>query len=97
MSVFVLVLLVGCGKPNISVEPHSTGVVQVATVKGWFMEPLTNADLKPYRDQTRKMCKDWGFKREYRADGIIRKNCLNKHCTRWEETFRATCVKEYLQ
>lgn len=94
MSVFALVLLAGCEKSNIYAEPHSIGVVQVTAVKGWFMEPLKNAELKPYRDQTREMCKDWGFKREYRTNGVTRKNCLNQHCTRWEETFKATCVKE---
>lgn len=94
MSVAVLALLAGCGKPQVYIEPHSIGVVQITSVGSSFMEPLTDADLDPYREQTREMCEDWGFKRDYKTTGVARKKCLNQYCSQFEMVMRATCIKE---
>lgn len=94
ISVFAILLIAGCGKPQVYVEPHSIGVVQITTVGNSFMEPLTDADLNPYRNQAREMCEDWGFKRDYKTTGVARKNCLNQYCSVFEMTLRATCIKE---
>ena len=94
ISIITMALLVGCGKPQVYVEPHSIGVVQVTTRMNSFTEPLTDADLEPYREQGREMCEDWGFSRNYKTTGVSRKTFLNQYCTVWDETLRAACVKE---